>query len=92
MGRFLKVCYFKKVLKVTNLIPYSIKHNTMVKFRLYCSEVFISTLTPFFHLSQVVKLAAVSSGLPFVCTVYAATEKESKSQLVKPNQVRACHS
>ncbi|NWV53350.1 MIC27 protein, partial [Daphoenositta chrysoptera] len=39
-------------------------------------------------LSQVVKLAAVSSGLPFVCiTVYAATEKESKSQLVKPDKL-----
>ncbi|KAM6381211.1 MICOS complex subunit MIC27 isoform 1-T1 [Pluvialis apricaria] len=37
---------------------------------------------------QVAKLAAVSSGLPFACiTVYAATEKESKSQLVKPNQL-----
>nr|XP_047932024.1 MICOS complex subunit MIC27 isoform X1 [Anser cygnoides] len=35
----------------------------------------------------VVKLAAVSSGLPFACTVYAATEKEPKSQLVKPNQL-----
>ncbi|NWW72503.1 MIC27 protein, partial [Climacteris rufus] len=39
-------------------------------------------------LSQVAKLAAVSSGLPFVCiTVHAATEKESKSQLVKPHQL-----
>ncbi|NXG59813.1 MIC27 protein, partial [Hemiprocne comata] len=39
-------------------------------------------------LSQVAKLAAVSSGLPFACiTVYAATEKESKGQLVKPNQL-----
>ncbi|NWI51678.1 MIC27 protein, partial [Calyptomena viridis] len=39
-------------------------------------------------LSQVAKLAAVSSGLPFVCiTVYAATEKEAKSQLVKPDQL-----
>ncbi|NXK55115.1 MIC27 protein, partial [Chauna torquata] len=38
-------------------------------------------------LSQVTKLAAVFSGLPFACTVYAATEKESKSQLVKPNQL-----
>ncbi|XP_032052388.1 MICOS complex subunit MIC27 [Aythya fuligula] len=37
--------------------------------------------------TKVVKLAAVSSGLPFACTVYAATEKESKSQLVKPNQL-----
>ncbi|KAM6354173.1 MICOS complex subunit MIC27 isoform 1-T1 [Alca torda] len=37
---------------------------------------------------QVAKLAAVSSGLPFACiTVYAATEKESKSHLVKPNQL-----
>ncbi|XP_058704053.1 MICOS complex subunit MIC27 isoform X1 [Poecile atricapillus] len=37
---------------------------------------------------QVAKLAAVSSGLPFVCiTVYAATEKESKSQLVKPDKL-----
>ncbi|NXL91775.1 MIC27 protein, partial [Alectura lathami] len=38
-------------------------------------------------ISQVAKLAAAASGLPFVCTVYAATEKESKSQLVKPNQL-----
>ncbi|NXX29381.1 MIC27 protein, partial [Nicator chloris] len=39
-------------------------------------------------LSQVAKLAAFSSGLPFVCiTVYAATEKESKSQLVKPDKL-----
>ncbi|NXD22360.1 MIC27 protein, partial [Spelaeornis formosus] len=39
-------------------------------------------------LSQVAKLAALSSGLPFVCiTVYAATEKESKSQLVKPDKL-----
>ncbi|NWV71489.1 MIC27 protein, partial [Malurus elegans] len=39
-------------------------------------------------LSQVAKLAAVSSGLPFVCiTVYAATEKESKNQLVKPDKL-----
>ncbi|NXL81432.1 MIC27 protein, partial [Leptocoma aspasia] len=39
-------------------------------------------------LSQVARLAAVSSGLPFVCiTVYAATEKESKSQLVKPDKL-----
>ncbi|NWV24359.1 MIC27 protein, partial [Origma solitaria] len=39
-------------------------------------------------LSQVAKLAAVSSGLPFICiTVYAATEKESKSQLVKPDKL-----
>ncbi|XP_068060681.1 MICOS complex subunit MIC27 isoform X3 [Anomalospiza imberbis] len=37
---------------------------------------------------QVAKLAAISSGLPFVCiTVYAATEKESKSQLVKPDKL-----
>jgi len=36
----------------------------------------------------VARLAAVSSGLPFACgTVYAATEKESKSQVVKPSQV-----
>ncbi|XP_064282570.1 MICOS complex subunit MIC27 isoform X3 [Passer domesticus] len=39
-------------------------------------------------ITQVAKLAAVSSGLPFVCiTVYAATEKESKSQLVKPDKL-----
>ncbi|NXF71535.1 MIC27 protein, partial [Sclerurus mexicanus] len=39
-------------------------------------------------LSQVAKLAAVSSGLPFICiTIYAATEKESKTQLVKPDQL-----
>ncbi|NXH41537.1 MIC27 protein, partial [Dicaeum eximium] len=39
-------------------------------------------------LSQVAKLAAISSGLPFLSiTVYAATEKESKSQLVKPEQL-----
>ncbi|NXP25984.1 MIC27 protein, partial [Scytalopus superciliaris] len=39
-------------------------------------------------LSQVAKLAAVSSGLPFICiTVYAATEKKSKTQLVKPDQL-----
>ncbi|NXI21647.1 MIC27 protein, partial [Sterrhoptilus dennistouni] len=39
-------------------------------------------------LSQVTKLAAVSSGLSFVCiTVYAATEKESKSPLVKPDKL-----
>ncbi|NWR19989.1 MIC27 protein, partial [Emberiza fucata] len=39
-------------------------------------------------LSQVAKLAAVSSGLPFICiTVYAATEEESKSQLVKPEKL-----
>ncbi|NXV77431.1 MIC27 protein, partial [Atlantisia rogersi] len=38
--------------------------------------------------SQVAKLAAVSSGLPFACiTVHAATEKESRAQLVKPNQL-----
>ncbi|NXQ49329.1 MIC27 protein, partial [Catharus fuscescens] len=38
--------------------------------------------------SQVAKLAAVSSGLPFVCiTVYAAAAKESKSQLVKPDKL-----
>lgn len=53
-------------------------------------ENFVSALRlPFFiSLSQVAKLAAVYSGLPFVCiTVYAATEKESKSQLVKPDKV-----
>ncbi|NXA08705.1 MIC27 protein, partial [Sapayoa aenigma] len=39
-------------------------------------------------LSQVAKLAAVSSGLPFACiTVYAAAEKEAKSQPVKPDQL-----
>ncbi|NXQ33420.1 MIC27 protein, partial [Alaudala cheleensis] len=39
-------------------------------------------------LSQVAKLAAVSSGLPLVCiTVYAATETESKSQLMKPDKL-----
>ncbi|NXP47154.1 MIC27 protein, partial [Heliornis fulica] len=39
-------------------------------------------------LSQVAKLAVLSSGLPFACvTVHAATEKESKAQLVKPNQL-----
>ncbi|NXG77882.1 MIC27 protein, partial [Baryphthengus martii] len=39
-------------------------------------------------LSQMVKLAALSSALPFACfTVYAATEKESKGQLVKPDQL-----
>ncbi|KFP59624.1 Apolipoprotein O-like, partial [Cariama cristata] len=39
-------------------------------------------------LSQVAKLAAVFSSLPFASiTVYAGTEKESKSQLVKPNQL-----
>ncbi|NXF03285.1 MIC27 protein, partial [Smithornis capensis] len=39
-------------------------------------------------LSQVAKLAAVSSGLPFAwITVYAATEKEAKSELVKPDQL-----
>ncbi|XP_074456966.1 MICOS complex subunit MIC27 isoform X3 [Larus michahellis] len=38
--------------------------------------------------AKVARLAAVSSGLPFACiTVYAATEKESKSQPVKPNQL-----
>ncbi|XP_027593253.1 MICOS complex subunit MIC27 isoform X2 [Pipra filicauda] len=38
--------------------------------------------------AKVAKLAAVSSGLPFICiTVYAATEKGSKSQLVKPDQL-----
>ncbi|NXI43388.1 MIC27 protein, partial [Galbula dea] len=39
-------------------------------------------------LSQVAKLAAGFSALPFAWfTVYAATEKESKVQLVKPNQL-----
>ncbi|NXS56597.1 MIC27 protein, partial [Brachypteracias leptosomus] len=39
-------------------------------------------------LSQVAKLAALSSALPFACfTVQAATEKESKGQLVKPSQL-----
>ncbi|NXU25417.1 MIC27 protein, partial [Thalassarche chlororhynchos] len=39
-------------------------------------------------LSQVAKLAALSSGLPLACiTVYAATEKESNGQLMKPNQL-----
>ncbi|NXX49041.1 MIC27 protein, partial [Tricholaema leucomelas] len=39
-------------------------------------------------LSQVVRLAALSSSLPFACfTVHAATEKESKGQLVKPHQL-----
>ncbi|NXO25337.1 MIC27 protein, partial [Cisticola juncidis] len=39
-------------------------------------------------LSQVAKLAALSSGLPFVCiTVYAGTKDESKSQLVKPDKL-----
>ncbi|NWZ63640.1 MIC27 protein, partial [Acrocephalus arundinaceus] len=39
-------------------------------------------------LSQVAKLAAVSSGLPFVCiTVHAATEQETKSQLVAPDKL-----
>ncbi|NXP14785.1 MIC27 protein, partial [Thinocorus orbignyianus] len=39
-------------------------------------------------LSQVAKLVAVSSSLPFACiTVYAAAEKETKSQLMKPNQL-----
>ncbi|NWR12914.1 MIC27 protein, partial [Paradoxornis webbianus] len=39
-------------------------------------------------LSQVAKLAAVSSGLPFVCiTVYAAAKEEYKSQLVKPDKL-----
>ncbi|KAM6253706.1 MICOS complex subunit MIC27 [Porphyrio hochstetteri] len=38
--------------------------------------------------AKVAKLAAVSSGLPFACvTVHAATEKESRAQLVKPNQL-----
>ncbi|NXW48666.1 MIC27 protein, partial [Nyctiprogne leucopyga] len=39
-------------------------------------------------LSQVAKLTAVSAGLPFACfTVYAAAEQESKSHLVKPDQL-----
>ncbi|NXO80726.1 MIC27 protein, partial [Sitta europaea] len=39
-------------------------------------------------LSQVAKLVAVSSGLPFVCiTVHAATKKESESLLVKPEKL-----
>ncbi|XP_009286390.1 PREDICTED: MICOS complex subunit MIC27 [Aptenodytes forsteri] len=66
------------------------QHNTIGKSRFYWSEIFISALTlPFFIcLSQVAKLAALSSGLPFACiTVYAATEKESKDQLMKPNQL-----
>ncbi|KAF4802198.1 MICOS complex subunit MIC27 [Turdus rufiventris] len=38
--------------------------------------------------AKVAKLAAVSSGLPFVCiTVYAAAAKESQSQLVKPDKL-----
>ncbi|XP_056347320.1 MICOS complex subunit MIC27 isoform X1 [Oenanthe melanoleuca] len=38
--------------------------------------------------AKVAKLAAVSSGLPFVCvTVYAATAKESKNHLVKPDKL-----
>ncbi|XP_064318951.1 MICOS complex subunit MIC27 isoform X1 [Phalacrocorax carbo] len=38
--------------------------------------------------AKVAKLAALSSGLPVACiTVYAATEKESKGQLIKPNQL-----
>ncbi|XP_068813318.1 MICOS complex subunit MIC27 isoform X4 [Struthio camelus] len=38
--------------------------------------------------TKVAKLAAVSSGLPCASiTVYAATEKESKVQLMKPNQL-----
>ncbi|KAM9373683.1 MICOS complex subunit MIC27 [Phaethornis superciliosus] len=38
--------------------------------------------------AKVAKLAAVSAGLPFACvTVHAATERESKGQLVKPNQL-----
>ncbi|KAM6197934.1 MICOS complex subunit MIC27 [Sarcoramphus papa] len=48
----------------------------------------LQRLPLFISLSQVAKLAAVSSGLPFACiTVYAATEKESKGQLVKPSQL-----
>ncbi|NXY82961.1 MIC27 protein, partial [Alcedo cyanopectus] len=39
-------------------------------------------------LSQVAKLAALSSALPCACfTVYAASEKESKGQLLKPDQL-----
>ncbi|KAM8998080.1 MICOS complex subunit MIC27 isoform 2-T3 [Ara ararauna] len=38
--------------------------------------------------AKVAKLAALSSGLPFACfTVYAATEKASKSHLVKRDQL-----
>ncbi|XP_054695347.1 MICOS complex subunit MIC27 isoform X1 [Grus americana] len=38
--------------------------------------------------AKVAKLAAVSSGLPFACiTVHAATEKESKGQMMKPDQL-----
>ncbi|XP_025957082.1 MICOS complex subunit MIC27 isoform X2 [Dromaius novaehollandiae] len=38
--------------------------------------------------AKMAKLAAVSSGLPCASiTVYAATEKESKTQLIKPNQL-----
>ncbi|KAM9537990.1 MICOS complex subunit MIC27 isoform 2-T3 [Guaruba guarouba] len=38
--------------------------------------------------AKVAKLAALSSGLPFTCfTVYAATEKASKSHLVKQDQL-----
>lgn len=65
------------------------QHNS--KIQIYWREILMSSLRlPFFTcLSQVAKLAALSSGLPFVCfTVYAATEKESKSHLVKPDQVR----
>ncbi|XP_063280139.1 MICOS complex subunit MIC27-like [Prinia subflava] len=40
---------------------------------------------------SVAKLASVSFGLPFVCiTVYAAAEKESKSQLVKSDKLPIC--
>ncbi|KFQ17381.1 Apolipoprotein O-like, partial [Merops nubicus] len=38
-------------------------------------------------LSQVAKLAALSSALPFACFTVYATEKESKGQLVKPSQL-----
>ena len=75
---------------MTCLIAYLIKHNTVLKSRLYWSGTFVSAwrLTFVICLSQVARLAAVSSGLPFACgTVYAATEKESKSQVVKPSQV-----
>ncbi|XP_072192356.1 MICOS complex subunit MIC27 [Excalfactoria chinensis] len=37
--------------------------------------------------AKVTRLAAASSSLPFLCAVYAATEKESTSQLLKPNQL-----
>lgn len=68
-----------------------IKRNSIVKSGLPWSDFFVTALKlPFFiPLSQVVRLAALSSSLPFACfTVHAATEKESKGQLVKPHQVR----